>query len=204
MFVSYFSSYLIFVIVVSVLLSIAFTRMKLSSLRIVLPMVATVLLVPLLFGYIYITYFTLIPEVVVPDLTGKTVEVALDELAEHKLRGRHAGAVFNMKLPEGRIVSQSPEIGKMVKIGRMINLITSSGKQKIFVPNLLGRPAIQAEVVLAAKGLRLGRIAREVVPEIDSGIILTQSPLPGEEVDVSSFVHITVTVSPEPEVKEEE
>lgn len=204
MFVSYFSSYLIFVIVVSVLLSIAFTRMKLSSLRIVLPIIGVVLLAPLLLGYIYLTYFTVIPEVVVPDLTGKTVEVAFEELAEHKLRGRHAGAVFNMQFPEGRIVSQRPEIGKMVKTGRMINLITSSGKQKIFVPNLLGRPVIQVEAVLAAKGLRLGRIAREIVPEIDSGIILTQSPLPGEEVDISSFVHITVTVSPEPEVKEEE
>ncbi|MEA3493886.1 MAG: PASTA domain-containing protein [Candidatus Margulisiibacteriota bacterium] len=203
MFVSYTSSYLIFVIVVSVLLSIAFARMKLSSLRIILPIIAVVLLAPLFLGYLYLTYFTAIPEVVVPDLTGKTLEVALDELAEYKLKGKRAGSVFDMKFPEGRIVSQSPEIGKMVKVGRTISLITSSGKQKIFVPNLLGRPAIQAEAVLVAKGLRLGKIAREIVPEIGSGTILTQSPLPGEEVDISSFVHITVTVSPEPEVKEE-
>jgi serine/threonine-protein kinase len=192
----YLTYYLFFVIAVSVLLSLIILISKKFSLRWLI-VLGGILTLPLIVGYIYATYFTTIPEVDVPDLTGLELEEAIVKLESIKLKGKYAGSVFDMKFAEGKVVSHLPEQGRTVKVGRTVNLITSSGKQKVIVPNLLGRPAIQARAVLAAKGLRLGRMREEVVPEIDPGIILTQLPLPGEEVNMGTWVTLTVSESPE-------
>jgi beta-lactam-binding protein with PASTA domain len=197
MLVSYLVSYLIFVMIVSALISIVLIKVKLSLMRTIVPIIAAIFILPLLAGYVYLSYFVSIPEVVVPDLTGIKVDNVYEKLNELELQGQHAGSVFNMSKPEGQIVSQNPASGRKVKAGRTIYFITSSGRQKVFVPNLLGRPAVQAEAVLIAKGLRLGRKREEIVPEMDPGIILSQSPLPGEEVSISTYVVITVSATPE-------
>jgi serine/threonine-protein kinase len=197
MLISYLSFYLIFVIIFSVLLSLIVLKFRIFSPHIIIPIIVTVLLLPGLIGYLYFVYFTSIPEVVVPDLKGKALEAAFEELEALGLEGEHAGNVFDMRLPEGHVVSQRPEGGRMVKAGRAVSLLTSSGKRKVLVPNLLGRPAVQAEAVLAAKGLTLGAIEENYVPELDSGIILTQSPLPGEEVNVGTFVSLTISTTKE-------
>jgi beta-lactam-binding protein with PASTA domain len=67
------------------------------------------------------------------------------------------------------------------------------------VPNLLGKSEAGARVALSANGLLLGNIEYEVTTEIDPGMILLQSPLPGEEVSIASQVDITVTVTEEVE-----
>ncbi|OGB88122.1 hypothetical protein A3H09_00320 [Candidatus Falkowbacteria bacterium RIFCSPLOWO2_12_FULL_45_13] len=152
---------------------------------------------PALLGYFYATYFSAIPEVLMPDLTGKTLEKAMIELDLLNLKGRHAGNVFDLKYSEGQVVSQRPEADRMVKAGRIVSLITSSGRQKVAVPNLLGRPADQAEAVLVAEGLLLGEATRDFVSELDSGIILTQNPLPEDEVEIGSKVDITVSSTQE-------
>ena len=192
----YLTYYLFFVIVASIVLSLVILTSKRFPL-LWLGILLTMLALPLVIGYVYATYFTTIPEVDVPDLTGLELEEAVAKLESIRLKGKYAGSVFDMKFSEGKVVSHSPEEGRTVKIGRTVNLITSSGKQKVIVPNLLGRPAIQAEAVLAAKGLRLGKMREELAPGIDPGIILTQMPLPGEEVNVGTWVTLSVSQSPE-------
>lgn len=203
MLTDYLTYYLIFVIVASVLISLIVLRLKFVSPQYLIPIIATVILVPGLIVYIYFTYFTSIPEVVVPNLTGMKLEEAMVKLEVLKLKGREAGKVFDMKYRIGRVVSQRPEGGRRVKVGRMVRMITSSGKRRVIVPNLLGRPSVQVHAVLAAKGLRLGTVSEEYVPELDRGVILGQAPMPGEEVDVASYVRITVSTSIEPVVVEE-
>lgn len=202
MLTSYFHYYLIFVIAACFLLVLlSLGKKKIGSLKMIIGILAALFALPLVAGYLYLTYFTSLPVVEVPVLTGMTLEEAMNTLASLDLRGKHAGSVFDMKYPEGMIVSQSPESGRKVKLGRVITLLTSSGRQRVTVPNLLGRPAAQAEAVLSAEGLTLGKESHDVVPEIDAGTILTQSPLPGEEVDINSAVDITVSVSNEAEAQ---
>jgi len=202
MLIEYFTYYLIFVIVFSILISLVIFRFKFPSPHIIIPIIIAVVLLPGVIGYIYFTYFTGIPEVVVPDLTGKRLNTALMELNSLKLEGRKAGSVFDLRYAEGRVVSQQPEIGRMVKVGRTINLIVSSGKRKVVVPNLLGRPEVQARAVLAAKGLLLGNIGTEYAVDLEPGIVLAQSPLPGDQVNVNSYVSVTISTSQEPVVEE--
>ncbi|MFH1347543.1 MAG: PASTA domain-containing protein [Candidatus Margulisiibacteriota bacterium] len=204
MLTEYLSYYLIFIIVASILITLIVLRLKFFAPRYLVPIIAAIILLPALIVYLYFTYFTSIPEVVVPNLTGMRLEEAFVKLESLKLKGREAGQVFDMKYAEGMVVSQRPESGRRVKVGRSVNLLTSSGKRRVMVPNLLGRPAVQAGAVLSAKGLILGMTSEEYVPELDAGIILTQSPLPGEEIDAGSYVSITVSTTFEPEVVVEE
>jgi beta-lactam-binding protein with PASTA domain len=199
MLIEYLSFYLIFVVIFSILVSLIVLKLNFPAPRVVIPVIIAIILLPAVVGYLYVTYFTSIPEVVVPDLTGKFLEKALGELASLDLKGRHAGSLFDMKYPEGSVVSQRPEAGRMVKVGRVVTILTSSGKRKVIVPNLLGRPAVQAEAVLSAKGLFLGEVNKEFAEELEPGIILTQSPLPGEDVEVASLVNIAVSSSEEVE-----
>lgn len=203
MLITYIGAYLVFVILVSIAVSLVLMRMRIADPRRAAAIIAAVLLVPLMAGYLYITYLGSIPETVVPDLRGLPLEKAFAQLEGLRLRGIFSGTVFDMKYPEGSVVKQRPEAGRRVKEGRVIRLVTSSGKRKVLVPNLLGRPAIQAEAVLAAKGLYLGESEEDFMPELNPGIILVQNPLPGEEVSTGSYVKITVSTTLEPVVSGE-
>ena len=192
MLINYLIYYLFFVIVVSVLFGLTALTRKFWSPRIVVPIFLFIVLLPAPAIYFYATYFTTIPEVVVPDLTGIEIGQAREKLATLNLRSYHSGQIYNMEYPEGVIVSQRPEGGRKVKIGRRVSLLTSSGKMKAQVPDLLGRPKIQAEAVLSAKGLILGEIEEKFDPDLNSGIILEQNPLPGEEIEVGAQVDIAI------------
>ncbi len=200
MLITYISFYLVFIILVSIVISLLVLKLNIPKPHVFIAIVLAIILSPLLFGYLYTAYFTSIPETIVPDLIGMPLEKAYEELGALKLKGRFAGTVFDMKHPEGSVVTQRPEGGRNVKVGRVVRLVTSSGKRRVTTPNLLGRPAVQAEAVLAAKGLHLGKAEEDFVPGLDPGIILVQSPLPGETVAVGSYVSITVSVTEEPEV----
>ncbi|MFC1568154.1 PASTA domain-containing protein [Candidatus Margulisiibacteriota bacterium] len=197
------SLYLLLVVVASLAVSLLVFKLKFPKPRVVIPVAIAIVLVPALLGYLYVTYFTSIPETTVPDLSGLPLETALERLEALDLKGKFAGSLFNMRYPDGSVISQQPESGRRVKVGRVVSLMTSSGKRKVQVPNLLGRPAIQAEAVLLAKGLRLGEVASDYVPELEPGMILSQNPLPGDELDTGSLVRITISATEEPVVSAE-
>ncbi len=193
MLITYLSLYLVFIMAVSIVVSLLVLKLKLPAPHIFIPSIIIIILLPAILGYFYVTYFTSIPEVVVPDVRGAQLEHALAELESLNLAGKHLGNVFDAQHPEGYVVSQRPEAGRMVKVGRRVSLLTSSGKRKVVVPNLLGRAADQAEAVLAAKNLFLGEVEKEFVSELDPGIILSQDPMPGEEVETGTRLSITVS-----------
>ncbi len=201
--ITYISGYLIFIILMSIMISLLVFKLNIPRPHVFVAIAVAIILLPMVVGYLYAAYFIPIPETTVPELAGMPLERALEELESLKLKGRFAGTVFDMKYPEGSVVTQRPEGGRRVKVGRVVRLVTSSGKRRVNVPNLLGRPLLQAEAVLAAKGLYLGKTERDFVSELDPGIILVQVPLPGEEVAVGSYINITVSASEEPQVMAE-
>lgn len=203
MFINYLMLYLIFIIAVSVVISFLVMRLNLPAPKILIPVIIGVILLPGVLGYLFVTYFTSIPELAVPDVRGLPVAEAEIKLGTFQLKGRHAGSIFDPNYSEGNVVTQQPEPGRRVKVGRIIRLITSSGKRMVMVPNLLGRPVEQVRAVLSAKSLLLGTVEEDSAPGLDAGIILVQNPLPGEEIESGTFVSITISSSPEPTVQEE-
>ncbi|MGB9613479.1 MAG: PASTA domain-containing protein [Candidatus Margulisiibacteriota bacterium] len=146
-------------------------------------------------GYYYLVYFNPLPEIVVPDVGGMPFKMATEKLEEFGLRVHEAGRVFDAKYPVDYVVSQRPEPGRKVKVGRIVNLIVSSGREKTTVPNLIGRPLAQAEAVLSAAQLRLGKVKKENQPQIEEGTIMAQDPLPNEEVLVGIPVDLVVSTT---------
>ena len=203
MLVEYFTIYLVFVMVLAALAVFFVFRWKSFRLRIALPLILALVCLPAVGVYCYSIYFNSIPDVIVPDLAGTRLETAFTRLDSMKLHYRHAGTVYDMKYPEGIVVSQRPEAGRKVKLGRTVSLLTSSGKRRVQVPNLLGRPLDQATAVLEARGLLLGKTEQDYVPEIEAGTVLTQVPLPGEEIEVGTFVDLTIASPVELKATEE-
>ncbi|MBU1866941.1 MAG: PASTA domain-containing protein, partial [Candidatus Margulisbacteria bacterium] len=162
MITGYLTAYLVFIIVVSVVISVLFLRLKLPAPRILIPLIIFLILSPVLGGYLYLTYFDSMPEIVVPDVTGLTKQQAIVRLEEAQLKVNIAGEVKQPNVPEGAVASQRPEAGRRVKENRAISLMISSGKQKVPVPDLVGKEFNQATKMLEAVGMGAGDLSHEI------------------------------------------
>jgi len=145
--------------------------------------------------YVYYVYFNILPEVTVPEVVGMSFSAAQEKLAQFNLRAKEAGEVYEPKYPEGYVVSQRPEAGRKVKVGRTINLLLSSRQKLVLVPNFLGRQISSSYALLATVGLQLGEIKKEKNLDLEEGTILAQEPLPGEEVLTGSRVDFLISTT---------
>ncbi|OGC30703.1 hypothetical protein A2311_01830 [candidate division WOR-1 bacterium RIFOXYB2_FULL_48_7] len=204
MITNYLIIYFAFIIVASILVSLLVLRLRLPSPRIITGFIILFIISPLLVGYLYLIYFDSLPEVEVPAVTGMIYELAEQKLADIDLQARNTGSVYDRKHPEGTVISQRPEPGRIVKAGRTINLVVSSGKRKIIAPNLLGRNVTQAIALLEAEGIALGETRYERNPGVMEGTVLAQEPLPGEQVEVAGSVDLLVSTTLEVVIEEKE
>ncbi|MCU0641026.1 MAG: PASTA domain-containing protein [Candidatus Margulisbacteria bacterium] len=194
---SYITLYLLFVIAVSLLIGLIVLRLKLPSPRLIITLIVLFILSPLIGGYFYLVYFDSLPATVTPDVSGLPFAEAKARLEAIGLKAREAGQVYESRRAEGAVVSQRPEAGRQVKIGRVVNLMLSGGKRKVTVPNLVGRPLTQADEVLMAAELRQGEIRFEQNASVPEGTIIAQDPLGGEEAGAGGGVDLLVTTSSE-------
>jgi serine/threonine-protein kinase len=145
--------------------------------------------------YVYYVYFNILPEVTVPEVVGMSFSAAQEKLAQFNLRARKAGEAYEPKYPEGYVVSQRPEAGRKVKVGRTVNLLLSSRQKLVLVPNFLGRQFSSSYSLLATVGLQLGEVKKEKNPDLEEGTILAQEPLPGEEVPAGSRIDLLLSTT---------
>lgn len=202
MLTSYISLYLVFLIVASLAVGLLVLKLRLPSPRLIIAVIVIFIVSPFIIGYFYLAYFDSLPETRVPDVSGMPLEIAQKAIEAAQLQPRNAGSTYEMKYPEGTVVSQRPEAGRVVKVGRVVNLIVSSGREKVPAPNLLGRPFSQAEVVLSAKSLKVGEVRYERNLSAEEGTILAQEPLPGEDAEVGGGVDLLVATTQEVIVEE--
>ena len=95
----------------------------------------------------------------VPNLTGKSIDVADIELKENNLVMEiQDSANFNPDYPRFSVIEQDPPAGEKVKEDRKIYLtLNPSGYRKITVPDLRGRTFRQAKPTLEALGFKIGK-----------------------------------------------
>ncbi|MDD7886520.1 PASTA domain-containing protein [Flavivirga sp. 57AJ16] len=99
----------------------------------------------------------------VPNLTGKSINVADIELKENNLVMQiQDSANFNPDYPKFSVIEQEPPAGAKVKENRKIYLtLNPSGYRKIQVPDLKERTFRQAKPMLEALGFQVGKITYE-------------------------------------------
>ena len=98
--------------------------------------------------------------VVVPSLTGKTMDQAKQELNGTGLGIRQAGTASSDTVEKGQIISQDPQDGKTVEKNTTIEVIISSGsagnsENAVDIPNVVGQSETDASAALTAKGFNV-------------------------------------------------
>ncbi|MGB6267972.1 MAG: PASTA domain-containing protein [Olleya sp.] len=110
----------------------------------------------------------------VPDLKGKSIEVAKIELEQNNLELKiQDSANFNPDYPRYSVIDQDPKANAQVKENRKIYItLNPSGYRKIAVPDLSQRSFRQAKPTLEALGFKVGKtiyidhIGKDMVREL--------------------------------------
>ena len=138
--------------------------------------------------------------VVVPDVEGKTKNDALAELQTNNLGASITSKEYEYQ-PAGVVVVQDPLQGTYAIMNTEINLIISKGKGAeeakdgvSTVPYLIGSTKEVALEDLTKAGLASPNITEEYSDEFAAGIVISQDPEAGTQLDEGSQITITVSL----------
>lgn len=134
--------------------------------------------------------------VVVPDVQRKSLMEARLIIDQARLRIGDLREAFDEQLKGGYVLDQDPQPGARVERGRAISLIVSKGPQRLEMPSLVGRPLTDARRILEGLGVTLADVRTTTSPDMESGIVIDQSPRPGTQIRAQDRVTVTVSVRP--------
>jgi eukaryotic-like serine/threonine-protein kinase len=135
------------------------------------------------------------PELVpVPSVEG----VSLEEARRRIRRARFEVEVrreYHETIPEGDVISQSPETGSPLEVGEPVSIVVSEGKAPVEVPRVVGLSQDDAASSLRGAGLAV-RPTEEFSATVPAGSVISQSPSAFSTVDADSVVTIVVSKGP--------
>jgi eukaryotic-like serine/threonine-protein kinase len=117
-------------------------------------------------------------EVKIPSFQGLTAQQALAKAAELGVEMTIDNRFYSAEVPAGRILSQSPAPGAVVRREWHVRCIESLGPQTVAIPNLTGQPQHAAIMQLRRLGLEVGAVVRMNSPAAPETVI-AQDPPPG-------------------------
>src|SRR3989338_1093597 len=135
-------------------------------------------------------------DVVVPDLTGKSLLEAVNTLSKLNLGLKQDGAEMNESVPVGTVLRQQPPSGMSVREGKIVRATLSQGGESIFVPDLAGQSLRSAEIALRLNNLSLGEVRSRPSIKYEKDIVISQEPRPNTILQKNSFVHLVVSDGP--------
>lgn len=113
-------------------------------------------------------------DVEVPSVTGLT-----EDQAEKKIKDKGFEAVrdyaYSDTVPEGQVVSQSPEAGKKAKKGDKITYYLSRGVETVRVPDVTNKPEADARKELEDKGFVVSSVTSDYDDTVAEGNVIRQS-----------------------------
>lgn len=133
-------------------------------------------------------------EVKLPNLVNKTEEEAEQILKELKLKLIVKSEEYDENIEKGKIISQDPTYQEnyTIKEHSEISVIISKGTEKVDIPNVVGKTRQEAEKALKDAGL-VPEIIEENDEKVEAGIVLSQDPEDGENVNKGSKVKLVVS-----------
>jgi serine/threonine-protein kinase len=130
-------------------------------------------------------------EVLVPPLTGRTVNEASALLADAGLTLKvEEGRRLDPKVPAGQILTQDPQAGVSTRRQRSVKVWISGGPRSQAIPALLGESERTAQLRLQQGGLELRSVAEIRSGEYPAGAVVAQSPAPK-----STSAHVSLLVN---------
>lgn len=124
-------------------------------------------------------------EVSVPKLQGMVPSAAETTANDNGLVMLVDNKFYSDTIPEGRIVSQSPQAGVVVRRGWRVHVAVSLGKRRVDIPNVVGESQRAAEINLRHRGLEVNSVAVMEAEDMPPGQVLAQDP-PSSSSNVTS------------------
>ncbi len=144
-------------------------------------------------GWQALTAYLNVPEVQVPDLTGRTLSDAQTLARRGHLSVQLVEQRHSRTTPAGSVLSQDPPAGRTVKVNRVIGLITSLGPEMVEVPDVRRHSLEEARVTIEQTRLAVGELREAYDQAVPSGFILLQDPASGASVERGTAVNLTVS-----------
>jgi serine/threonine-protein kinase len=132
-------------------------------------------------------------EVATPNVVGKSLYDALEELSSEGLGLKKEGEETDQNVPAGTILRQNPVGGMTVREGKIVKVTISQGGEMIYAPNLVGQTIRSANIALRHSTLVMGEVLRKFSVVADKDIVISQDIAAGSKVDKDSVVNIDVT-----------
>jgi serine/threonine-protein kinase len=132
------------------------------------------------------------PQVTVPGVTGRSVEDAVQRLADANLRATIIRVDSNED--QGTVVGQEPTDGATVDEGTKVKLRVSKGPQPIAVPNVIGNSFASANSELQAAGFAVAR--HNVDSTSPAGVVVNQAPGAGTFQPPGTTITLDVSKGP--------
>lgn len=102
------------------------------------------------------------------------------------------GEVISWEIPDDPAI----QAGDSVEPGTLVRLVLSGGPAPREVPNIVGLIVGVARAQLVGTGLRIVEIEEVYDDETETGLILSQSPQPGELLDRGGEIEVSVSLGP--------
>ncbi len=130
----------------------------------------------------------------VPDLKGMDLRQALLELERLELNPGTQSREYSDEVEPNEIASQSPAAGVHAEKGTLVDIVLSDGPEPLLVTvqDFSGMNMADAESYLAVSGLVKGRVTEEIREGVPAGIVISQTPEPGQLVMVGSAVDFVI------------
>jgi serine/threonine-protein kinase len=95
----------------------------------------------------------------------------------------------------GRVLGTEPARGTSLPASAVVKLLVSAGPPMVAVPTLVGAREEQIDGLLDAAGLRTGTLRRVFDLDGPAGIVLSQSPAPGDSIRMGAAVSAVISSS---------
>ncbi len=148
-------------------------------------------------------------QVLVPSVQGSPLEDALIELQAKELYPRLQLRFSDDPNERGRVLSQDPSAGSVVKAGRRITLVVSRGTVIDKIDNYIGKDIKDVKQLFASiftssskRLLIIKEPYQSIVDESPAGTILAQNPPAGTEISESTEIEFVVSKGNEPDLIE--
>jgi len=133
----------------------------------------------------------------VPGVVGLSQQEAATRLEQAGLVVRVGDGEYSTSVAEGRVVRTEPPPGSEIRKGDEVVLVPSLGLRLVPVPELIGQTEAEAKDILEAFGYKI-EVKRAYDDNVADGLVIDQSPAPGQRIEQGETVTITVSKGPTP------
>jgi serine/threonine-protein kinase len=134
-------------------------------------------------------------EYVVPKVVGLELEDAKYNLKQKKLKPIESNEKFNENFPKGFVIHQVPGQGSIVKEGRRVYLVVSSGDPLVTMPNLVGKTMRDAKITIERLDIQIDT-TEEVESEMPANTVVEQEYDAGTKIPKGTAIDLRVSVGP--------